>query len=71
MNISFAGILSIKMADFRDNFTKEIKEKLEMIFEKENSNWLHNFNYLKHSRPSEYEDLREFHERIGSCKSQS
>ena len=59
----------MKMADFRDNFAMEIKEKLEIIFEKENSNWLHNFNYLKHSRPSEYEDLREFHEKIGSCKS--
>eukprot|EP00794_Sanderia_malayensis_P016066 gene16066-17689_t len=63
--IEICGQLLIKIIDFRENLTKEIKDKLESILEcSENSSFAE--NYLKTCRPVEFDELREFQERINS-----
>ena len=56
------------MADFRDTLAVEIKEKLQILFDRESNESLTCVSYLQSNRPMQFQELREFQERINSCK---
>ena len=64
----FIGNLSIKLADFKETLTNEIKSKLQKIFDEDSNEWVNQCNYLEQLNPSEFTDLKEFNERLNTCK---
>ena len=65
----FSGVLLVKMKEFRDNLYSELKKVLENIFKEDSSqNNLMSGNYLKLSKPIEWDKVVELHERLINSK---
>ena len=58
----------MKLADFKETLTNEIKSKLQKIFDEDSNEWVNQCNYLEQLNPSEFTDLKEFNERLNTCK---
>ena len=65
---SFAGNLLVRLADYRENLTKELKIKLKKIFNSDEGEWMNQCNYLQQLNPTEFLNLEDFSERIHTCK---
>lgn len=58
----------MKLADFRENLSNEIKLKLNDIFDENSNDWMNRSNYLQQMNQAEFNDLKEFNERINICE---
>ncbi|XP_065068416.1 conserved oligomeric Golgi complex subunit 7-like [Rhopilema esculentum] len=64
--IEMCGNLLIKVEEFRQSLLREVKEKLKQNFDEESGKLMNIFHYVKRSTPSQFEDLKEFYERVNT-----
>ena len=64
----FLGYLLVKLSDYRESLTKELKMKLDKIFDENDNEWVNQFNCLQQMNPTEFMNLKDFSERIYTCK---
>jgi len=62
--IEMCGNLLVRLADYRENLTKELKIRLNKIFSSSEDEWMNQCNYLQQMNPTEFLNLKDFSERV-------